>query len=60
MGLEPLDYRVSELRQSADYGGVSGVAEISDVFDAWGHFGVRRERKDEGLNGGWVCAEKGV
>lgn len=40
VGLEPLDYWDLKLRESADEGIVSSVAELPDVFDAGRDLGV--------------------
>ena len=57
---EPLNYWISEIREGTDYGDVAGISEIFDVFDAGRNFRVRREGKNDGVNGIWVSGEKGV
>lgn len=59
MGTEPLNNGVVELAEGSHDGEISMVADVADVFGANGEFGVRREGKNEGLNG-WVGLKKGV
>lgn len=43
MGVEPVDDGVVELAEGEHDGEVAVVADVADVFDAGGEFGVRRD-----------------
>ena len=60
MGFEPLEDWILELGESDDNGEVAELAEFLDVFHAGREGGVRREREEEGVNGGGVGGEERV